>query len=461
MEIGKKDLFWNYSGTVMRVLSGFITMSLIIKLLPVEDIGLWGVFFSLESIIILLDFSFYTTISRNITYIFSGAQKLKTEGIDTIQEGAEINYNLLRGLLNTARAVYAYISGVMLVIFLTAGTLYINKVLIGYQGDIQMARTAWYLYGFLLCYRFFTFYYDALLVGRGFIKRSKQILVISQLTHLVTATALLLGGFGIISLVIGQTLSTIVNRALANRAFFDKTTRKGLHGVIPIPWRNIFKILWPNVYKSGFSSVSSVLLKNILPLIGGLYIPLNQIGYYSISKTIVDLTFTLALIWFMTYYPKMTGARSKGATGEVKRIFVKSQIIVIVIFAASAFVTLLYGNDILAFLKKDAKLLLAAPLLGLYFFASFLESMTYMSTQVILSTNRVPYYKSQFITAIVSVITLVLLLQFGSRQIAWLILVPFVTQLVYLHWRWFLYVVNELSLKLRDYIETAKTILKY
>ncbi len=85
----------------------------------------------------------------------------------------------------------------------------------------------------------------------------------------------------------------------------------------------------------------------------------------------------------MTYYPKMTGARSKGATGEVKRIFVKSQIIVIVIFAASAFVTLLYGNDILAFLKKDAKLLLAAPLLGLYFFASFLESMTYMSTQVI------------------------------------------------------------------------------
>ncbi len=32
MEIGKKDLFWNYSGTVMRVLSGFITMSLIIKL---------------------------------------------------------------------------------------------------------------------------------------------------------------------------------------------------------------------------------------------------------------------------------------------------------------------------------------------------------------------------------------------------------------------------------------------
>lgn len=458
MEITKKDVFWNYGATFMRVASGMIILPLIIKLLPIEDVGLWGIFFSLEALIYILDFGFYTTISRNITYIFAGAKNLKKEGVDHIPSGSPINYRLLKGLLKTARIVYASVSVIMLALFLTVGTIYINKVLTGYAGDAHMARTAWYLYGLLLCYRFYTYYYDALLVGRGMIMRSKQITIFSQMVHLVTASILLLSGYGIISMVFGQILATVVNRYLANRAFYDKDTKWHLHKSTPLSTRNLLKTLWPTVYKSGVSSISSVLLKNIIPLIGGLYIPLQFMGYYSISKTIVDVTFSLGCAWFMAYYPKITKERSQSANNEVKRLFVKGQIISLFIFGAIALFVLSYGNEALSVLKKDA-VLLAAPLLAIYFISSFADSITDMSTKVILSNNRVPYYRSQFITAIASITILVAVLQFYRKDVAVLILVPFLSQLAYQHWRWFLLVWRELGIKLSDYSKGIKNLI--
>ncbi len=458
MNIGKRDLFWNYGATVVRILSGLVTMSLIIKLLPIEDIALWGLFFSLESLIYLLDFGFYSTISRNITYIFSGASKLNREGLEEVREGSALSFPLLKGLLRTTRIVYASVSFLMLAIFLIAGTFYINSVLTGYSGDVTMAKIAWYTYGLLLCYRFFTFYYDALLIGRGMIKRSKQIFVLSQVTHLVIASSLLVSGFGLISLVIGQICSTIVNRILANRAFYDRELVTGLKKSSADPWREILATLWPTVYKSGFSSISSVLLKNILPLIAGLYLPLAQLGRYSISKTFVDLTFTMALAWFMTYYPKLTSERSKGNNGEVKRLYVKAQIVAFVIFAGAAVLTIFAGNDILALLKKDQRLLIAAPLLLLYFAGSLLESNTYMSMQVILSRNSVPYYKSQLTTALISITLTLLLLELVKGDILFIIAVPIFAQMLYQHWKWPLVVIRELKIRFSDYTKGAANL---
>ena len=78
IDIKKSDVAWNVAASVMRLASGFIMLPIIINRLSAEDVGLWTtVFIALNSSIILLDFGFFTTFSRNITYIFSGAKELQ------------------------------------------------------------------------------------------------------------------------------------------------------------------------------------------------------------------------------------------------------------------------------------------------------------------------------------------------------------------------------------------------
>jgi len=78
MQIGRKDLLWNYAATSMRILSGIVVLPITLRMLPSEEIGIWSIFLALMTITSLLDFGFSNSFSRNVTYIYSGVKELKT-----------------------------------------------------------------------------------------------------------------------------------------------------------------------------------------------------------------------------------------------------------------------------------------------------------------------------------------------------------------------------------------------
>ena len=80
MKIGRTDLLWNYGASFMRVASALVVLPIILKMLPSEEMGLWSVMISLNSMIYLLDFGFFPTFSRSMTYVYSGATTLQTTG---------------------------------------------------------------------------------------------------------------------------------------------------------------------------------------------------------------------------------------------------------------------------------------------------------------------------------------------------------------------------------------------
>jgi len=448
MKISKADLYWNYGATFMRVASGLIVLPLILRMLPSEEVGLWSIMISLNSLIYLLDFGFFQTFSRSVTYIFSGARELVKEGITENREGEGISYPLLKGSLRAMKNYYGGMSLLLLLIFLTAGYIYIEKLLVGFQGDADAARVAWYLYGIMLCFQFFTYFYDAILIGRGMIKRSRQIIVFSQCVHIVIAVILLLGGAGLISMVIGQIGATVLNRYLARRSFYDSVTTAGLKDAESVDWKDLLKTLWTTAYKSGLASLSWIFANRMLVIIGSLYIPLAVMGSYGTSKIIVDLTYTLSLVWFGTYYPRLTEARVKTEELEVRRIYLKSGLIAVVIFVAAAAFTLLFGDRAIDLIQSPTALL-DRKFMALLFVAALFEALTYLSTSVLLSRNAVPHYKAQSLTAVATLIILIIAMEFADGGILALILVPMLTQLVYQHWRWTYMVFKELGIRLK------------
>lgn len=459
----------------MRVASALIVLPLILRMLPQEEVGLWSVMIGLNSMIYLLDFGFFQTFSRAVTYIYSGATKLEQEGFTPVQENRGVSYPLLKGLLKAMSHFYGYVAATLMVLLFTGGVWYIEQLMEGFAGDASAARIAWYTYGVLLCYQFFTYYYDAALVGRGMIKRSRQIIVFSQSVHIVISSILLISGLGIISMVIGQSVATIINRYLARRAFYDTKTRDNLRNlhfeenrasdhldvndIQFYNWKSIIKTLFNTAYKNGLASLSWIFTNRMLAIMGALFIPLTAMASYGITKQITDITITLSAVWFATYYPKLTGEQIKKSITEVKRIFIKAQIIAILIFLVVTTFVLFAGAPALEYIGSSTPLL-PIGLMILLFFASMLESLTQLSTSVLLSRNEVPHYKAQSITALIAVLLMFVALEYSDAGVLALIAIPLVVQLFYQHWRWTAKLWRELEIRPSDYLDGIKSVYK-
>ena len=109
MQVRSKDLFWGYFTDIFVISSGVITLPIILNLLSDDEIGLNYLMLSIASVVSLIDFGFTPQFSRNLTYIFSGAEKLNKEGVNKNSVSQAINYRLLSLTIKTSKIVYAFL----------------------------------------------------------------------------------------------------------------------------------------------------------------------------------------------------------------------------------------------------------------------------------------------------------------------------------------------------------------
>ena len=455
MQIGRKDLLWNYAATAMRILSGIIVLPVMLRLLPSEEVGIWAIFLSLTTITSLLDFGFSHSFSRNITYVFSGVKEIKTEGF-TIAETSDIDYSLLKSLLTAMKRYYGITALLFLIIFIVFSPFYLSSVLDQYNGNKQEIWIAWYIFGILLAYELYTYYYNAILTGRGLVKRSMQVTVLSQSVRIAVTIVLLLYGLGIISLVLGMLLGDILNRMLMYWAFYDKVTRDKLSLVnADSAWKTI-RILAPNSLKMGLITLSNFLRNQAIVLIAPFYLTLSELAEYGISKQLIALIATLGLTWYYTFLPVMAKYRVRDDSNGVKRLFIKGEIILLFVFATLGIVFLLFGNDVLLLIKSKTYLLCGGYLFLMLLF-SLLESNQNMAYGVLITKNEVPFFRANIFSGILSVLVLWLMLKFTSLGVLSFILATGLTLSLYLNWKLPLEVAKEINLKVKDYWTVLKS----
>lgn len=451
MQIGKKDVIWNFIATTMRVASGLIVLPLVLHMLPSEEVGLWNIFLIIGSLAALLDFGFSNSFSRNITYIFSGVKVLKTSGYAAVDEkDKSIDYGLLKSVISAMRRYYAVLALVFLVLFIAISPVYLTTVLEKYSGNKNNVWFAWFSYGVLVAYQLYTYYYSSLLIGRGLIKRNLQITIVGQASRIISSILFLLMGFGLISLVIGQLVSDIVNRILCYVAFYDSEIKQKIKESVTIPVKEIMKIMTPNAVKIGVTTIGWFLFNKLIVLIAPLYLTLSQIGSYGTTRQIVDLIVSFGALWFSTYYPKITNHRVNDNLFHLKRMYIKSKLIMFMVFIICGIGFIFAGPVLLNMIHSKTQLLPTIMIIGLLFFA-FLDSNQSIASSLLLSGNEVPFMKSALFTGILTVGILFSLLQFTSIGIWSLILAPGISQLAYQDWKWPKTVKINLKIKHIDY----------
>lgn len=457
MNITRKDAVWNIVATILKVGSSFITLPLMMRFLSTEEYGLWIIFLSYGSLILLIDFGFSNSFTRNITYIFSGAKELVKTGFVEVGEDKNIDYGLLKSVIKTMRYFYSLVAFIAFILLGVIGIIHLYLIMhrSHYTGNHLFIYIAWCAYICLISYQLYTLYYESLLMGRGFIKQQMKITIITQCLYLLVVSIAIINGLGLLSMVIGLIISITTNRILSKKVFFDKILKNHLSKAIAQNHKKFISLFAHNSIKVGLITFGSFMTSRSAILIGSLYLPLSTIASFGLSKQLVDITISIALIWFTTFYPKITFFKINGDAVGVKRLYLKSWIVFVGLFCLGILLLILFGNWVLLLIKSKT-LLVSSLLLFSWAIIGFLETNQNMANGLLLSENKVPFFQLYLISGGITIGLLFICLKYLHLEIWGIVLAVFFANL-YQNWKLPYTIIKKYNFTIKDYV----LLLKY
>jgi O-antigen/teichoic acid export membrane protein len=455
INIGRKDVMWNYAATFLQVGVGVILLPFILRVFPRETVAIWTIFTTIIAFAGLLDFGFNPSFTRNVSYVVSGVKELKATGYNIVEShNSEIDYSLFKGLISAMKWFYARVSVILFALLATAGTYYMYTVLKTYSGSHTEVYIAWVILVAINSYSLYTMYYDSLMQGKGLIKRSKQIQIVSHCVYLVVAVALILLRFNLIAIVSAQALSIIIRRILSHRTIYTSEFKQNLHKVkAQARKKGIIKAIYPNALKIGLNAVGWYFISSVPMIIGSLFLPLNAIASYGITMQIINIIWNVSCVYYYTYQPKIIQARTQGNVHLIKMFYLKSYWIQLLTFALCGAMVIFLGDWGLSLIKSKT-LLLPAFFIIVALLVFFFGSIYGVAEAILLTKNEVPFYKASLLTGIATIILVFALLHYTSLGVWSLILAPGFAQAAYSNWKWPNMVAKELKIKSRDIYES-------
>ena len=423
--------------------AGVLLLPFILHKMPQETVGIWNIFTTITFLVTLLDFGFRPSFARNISYIFSGVKSLQREGVAHTTADAAVDYGLLKGTLIAMRRFYRWIAIGVFALLATGGTAYFYYILQKYSGDWQDAMIAWLLLIAINCYNLYTLYYEALLLGKGYVKRSQQIMILGQAVYVGLAIGLIYAGFGLTAIVGAQLISTIIRRVFTYRVFFTKELKARLEKVEPNEPKDILGAITPNAVKIGLTQLGGFLVNKSAILIGSAFLTLEEVACYGITMQVMDILARCATVIYQSYLPKLAQCRSENDIPGLRRYYKVCIGSLLAVYVAGGVAWLLLGEWALNLIGSQTHFVPATMLLVMLFIST-LEHNHAVSAGFIMADNKIPFFIPSLVSGAATVLLLWIFLDPLHMGIWGLILAPGIAQLAYQNWKWPSVVIKEL-----------------
>lgn len=436
--IGRRDLIWSYTATVFTIGAGILLYPFILVKLPSETVGVWNIFQIITSLVALLDFGFQPSFARNVSYVFSGAQGLKKEGMTAITDNQTIDYHLLNDTIHAMRVFYRRLALIVFLSLASIGTAYILYVTQSYSGKQSEIVIAWVLLIIINSFDLYTYYYGALLMGKGKVRQTQQINIAGQTAYILLAILFIFLGWGLVAIVASQLISIIIRRVYSYIVFFTPEIREAMQSVTQSDshsHQEIFKAIMPNALKLGLTSIAGFLIYKMSVLIGGAILPLAVMGSYGLTFQVTDIIARMGSVYYQSFVPKIAQYRLENDLVKLRQIYTRSVIALFGVFIVLGGGVLLAGDWILGLLNSQT-MFLPTAMFAVLLLIHLLGRNHVIAWGFILAKNEVPFMIPSLITAVATIILTYILLVPFQMGIWGLIIAPGITQIVYQNWKW-------------------------
>lgn len=449
INISKKDVAWNYLATFFSLATGIIVLPFILHKLSPEEIGMNYLMQTVSSIVMLIDFGFRPQFGRNFTYVLSGVQSLKAEGVEQNHSGI-INYHLLAVLLKTARRVYSLMSIAGLTLMLTGGTLYIYYVTNGFS-TVEHSLYIWLIFSFSVYFNIYFSYYPTLLTGSGMIAESSKATVFTRIVQVALNISLLYLGWGLFSVVVANCISPFVLRIYCYKTYFTKELKAKINVIThKDELSETFKAIWHNAVKLGINNLGNYAINKLGMFLVGLYLPLAVVGSYGLLIQLSTIVSGVAVIMSHSYMPKFAYYRVTGQIKELTSLFSFTVIVYWMIMIVGGLVIVFGGQAILSLIKSNTQLP-AQSLCAIYILILALEGNHSNFATLITTKNEVPFVAAGLISGGVIAFFTFLSLRFTGMGLLGVVLCQGVVQLCYNNWYWPHWVLKDLNVSLYQF----------
>lgn len=447
----KKDVFWNYLGTLVSMASGFILLPMLLLFLSEDELGLWYVFVAISNFTMLFEFGFNPTFARNIVYCISGVKSLSKEGKTDSDPTSNIDFGLLKRLMTSCKVVYAAISFVALLLLLFLGTFYVTTIASGLPAESYLP--AWAVMVAAVFVNIYFLYTQTFLRGFGDIAGENQGRVLSRLTQIVVSGLLLLLGFGLMSATIGFFANAVIIRLYAyfrlkKHASILEGVNKEKGRVSRAELKETVATIWHLAWRDGIVQLSSFASSQAMSIVCSLFLGLAETGLFSITVQLSGAVTSLSSAFVKSYYPAFQSAFARDEVDEMRAIAQRG-------LSIYYFATIVGCIGVALFILPLIPLLKPGYLINLPFFVC-MTAFNLLSVQYsifcnfIVNTNRIPYMWSYLISGIASIVLSCVFLAVFDWGVWGILLGQTISQGVYNFWKWPKFMLDELETSLPE-----------
>lgn len=444
----KKDIIWNYVGTIVSLGSSFILVPILLLFLDANEYGLWNVFVSVGGITVLFDFGFNSVFSRNIAYCWSGCRTLKKDSVEQFEGDSEVDSNLLNKLIKACQLIYLSISLIAMIVLMSGGSAYIYYI--SESASLDNAIRAWLIYVLGVFFNLLYGYYDSALRGVGLVGEVNIARTIAKMVQLLLSVLLLLIGFGLTGVSIAYVCYGILFRIICKRKFYAYKSIGKLLKNARRPDRKdlleLFGTIWYSTWREGVVSVANYISGQVTTILCSFYLGLAETGRYGLAVQLSTAIGQIAVSFYSAHQPAMQQAYIKRDTLRVREMLSVGICIFEVLFPMGVIAIILVFLPIFQIIRPDA--VISIPVMISVSAYQFIIMKRDCYAWYLAGTNRMVYYKSFIFSAVICVLISILLAEFFSLGIFGFVIAQIGSQLIYNAWHWQKIVDKELDLKL-------------
>ncbi len=447
----KLDFMFGVLGTVLQVGTGVIMLPAAAATLSPSALTFWYVFLTMQTLALLIEFGFTPTLSRNFTYVFSGARVLRTEGVpERTDKGVSVE--LLANLLRASRRLYLGMALIVLLLLGVGGTIYVGA-LARTTTDVAYVWPAWAFFMAAMTVQTSYNWQGCVMVGADRMRQNYQVFTVARLVQVALSLIGLYFFPNILTLAVAYAVSVIVGRVYARLVIRD-VLRMTAHAKTEISKVNdILRTIVPTAAKLGWVTLGEFFTNRFSLFAVSLAVGAAAAAEYAIALQAMLVLLTVSQIATAMSVPRMAAAQLANDRPAMADLYAFCLVLSVTLLALGSAAMIILGEPILRLIGSET-MLPSLPVLILLGVTYTVAVSAHTAMNIITAGNRVPHLRAVLLTGAATTIGVIIVAVMKGDLVAF-VAVQGLTQLAFNFWRWPLYAFRDTGLRVSTLLPSA------
>lgn len=302
---------WMFFNQLSRIISGFVIIAFLARLLQSEILGVWYIFVAIFGMSAIAEMGLNQVFMRHIAYI--GA-----EGINDDIAAAK-----LFGFTKAYRKVYLSLVSIVMAGALLGGVWWlfghVNNAYIGSHGLLILSL--WIIYVLGGGVQLFSTYYSAIISGLGDVATAQRNEVIGVLANASLILILLAFTQSLVAPVVAFLVSRLVLIIMHRTSATKILARVKSTALQNEQYISITKLLGKDVSRMALIMLAYQLLTSGLILIFSNYESALFVASYGLTNQVIIIVISLTGFWIGAIYPQLAACHVTRDYGRLRKLF--------------------------------------------------------------------------------------------------------------------------------------------